>query len=123
VDALEKLALREGRVFRRPDGLPYNEKVNGGRSIKSAFRAACRRAGISNFTPHDCRHTFATWHYARSRDLIALMKIGGWKSERMVLRYAHVDVAHLAASVDLLPWGKSGKREFAPAVNTEKSAI
>jgi integrase len=122
LDALGKLPHQDGRVFRRPDGLPYNEKVDGGGSIKTGFRAACRRAGISNFTPHDCRHTFATWHYAANRDLVGLMKIGGWKSERMVLRYAHVNVEHLAASIDLLPWGKSGRREFAEAVHSFQSA-
>jgi integrase len=106
--ALEKLSHRNDRVFRRPDGLPYSEKLDGGGSIKTAFRAACRRAGISDFTPHDCRHTFATWHYAANRDLIGLMKIGDWKSERMVLRYAHVNVEHLTASIDHLPWGKPG---------------
>jgi integrase len=108
IAALEKLPHREGRVFRRPDGLAYSEKDDGGGQIKTAFRGACRRAGIPNFSPHDCRHTWATWHYQRNRDVIALMKLGGWKSERMVLRYAHVNVEHLANSIDALPWAKSG---------------
>jgi integrase len=120
-EALKKLPHREGRVFRRPDGHAYQEKLDGGGSIKTAFRGACRRAGLGNFTPHDCRHTFATWYYARTRDLIGLMEIGGWKSERMVLRYAHVNVDHLTASVDLLPWGKPGKREFVAAVKATQS--
>jgi hypothetical protein len=34
------------------------------------------------------------------------MKLGGWKSERMVLRYAHVNVSHLAGSINALPFGK-----------------
>ncbi len=28
------------------------------------------------------------------------MKLGGWKSEKMVLRYAHVNVSQLAPSID-----------------------
>jgi len=44
-----------------------------------------------------------------NRDLAALMKLGGWKSERMVLRYAHVNVAHLAASIKALPGESPGK--------------
>jgi hypothetical protein len=28
------------------------------------------------------------------------MKLGGWKSERMVLRYAHVNVSQLAPSIE-----------------------
>lgn len=95
-------------VFRRPDGMPYEVKEDAGGQIKTAFGGACRRAEIDDFHPHDCRHTWATWHYAANRDLVALMKLGGWKSERMVLRYAHVNVDHLAPSIDRLPWGKSG---------------
>lgn len=122
VAALAELKERNGNVFRRPDGLPYSEKEDGGGQIKTAFRGACRRAGISDFSPHDCRHTWATWHYAANRDLIALMKLGGWKSERMVLRYAHVNVEHLAASIDVLPRRKSGKRAFSAAVKSTNSA-
>lgn len=122
VAVLDKLKHREGHVFRRPDGRPYSEKEDGGGQIKTAFRGACRRAGIPNFSPHDCRHTWATWHYAANRDLVGLMKLGGWKSERMVLRYAHVNVEHLADSIDALPWGKSGSREFAATVRQANSA-
>ena len=32
------------------------------------------------------------------------MKLGGWKSEKMVLRCAHVNVSHLANSIAVLPW-------------------
>jgi len=100
VNALRGLRHKQGRAFRRPDGLPYAEKDDGGGQIKTAFNGACRRAGITNFSPHKCRHTWATWHYAANRDLIALMKLGGWKSERMVLRYAHVNVSQFAPSIE-----------------------
>jgi integrase len=100
VNELRMLRHREGPVFRTQKGRPYAEKESGGGQIKTAFRGACRRAGITDFSPHDCRHTWATWHYAANRDLIALMKLGGWKSERMVLRYAHVNVSQLAPSIN-----------------------
>ena len=99
VEALRELRHRRERVFRTNAGLAYAEKETGGGQIKTAFRGACRRAGIADFTPHDCRHTWATWHYAANRDLVALMNLGGWKSERMVLRYAHVNVSQLAPSI------------------------
>lgn len=99
VAALANLKHREGAVFRRPDGQPYAEKPDGGGQIKGAFRGACRRAGIEDFRPHDCRHTWATWHYAANRDIAALMRLGGWKSVAMVLRYAHVNVEDLAPGV------------------------
>lgn len=108
---LKALSYREGTVFRLPDGSPYVRKSYKSSRIRTAFSAACRRAGISDFTPHDCRHTWATWHYAANRDLLALMALGGWRSERMALRYAHANVSHLAASVAALPWPGIDKKE------------
>lgn len=67
------------------------------------------RAGIADFTPHDCRHTWATWRYAANRDLGALQKLGGWKSVKMVMRYAHVNVDELAHTIAKLPGGELGK--------------
>ena len=106
---------REGAVFRRPAGkikktgriwLPYEDRGGvGGGQVKTAWAGMCRRAGISDFTPHDCRHTWATWHYAANKDLQALMELGGWKSPDMVFRYAHVNVSHLAPSISRV-WGK-----------------
>jgi integrase len=120
VASLRALRHRQGRVFRTNAGLPYAEKESGGGQIKTAFRGACWRAGIADFSPHDCRHTWATWHYAANRDLIALMKLGGWKSERMVLRYAHVNVAQLAPSINagLAAW--STKSAPSESAQTEK---
>jgi integrase len=111
ISALANLPHRDDAVFRRPDGYAYARKQDGGGQIKTGFKGACRRAGIADFSPHDCRHTWATWHYAANRDLPALMKLGGWKSEKMVLRYAHVNVAHLAQTIDALPWGKPGDNQ------------
>nr|WP_237143545.1 tyrosine-type recombinase/integrase [Phyllobacterium zundukense] len=66
---------------------------------------------MTNFTPHDCRHTWATWHYKANRDLGALQKLGGWKTMAMVMRYAHTNVSEHVHTIDALPDGgaKSGK--------------
>jgi integrase len=113
VAALANLEGRADEVFRRPDGKPYSRPRNAddtsaGTRIKKAFAGACRRAGITNFHPHDCRHTWATWHYAQNRDLVGLMRLGGWKSERMVIRYAHVNVGELQHTINKLPGGNLG---------------
>jgi len=115
IAALANLPHREGEVFRRPDGQPYERPKDAGKQdhsagtrIKTAFKAACRRAGISNFHPHCCRHTWATWHYAANRDLGALQRLGGWKSVRMVMRYIHTNVAELAHTIDCLPGTDGG---------------
>ncbi|MFF0947899.1 tyrosine-type recombinase/integrase [Rhizobium leguminosarum] len=124
VVALANLKHREGAVFRRPDGQPYERKEDdeGGGQIKTAFKGACRRAGITDFTPHDCRHTWATWHYAANRDLLALQKLGGWKTEKMVLRYAHVNVSNLADTINAIAWGKSGGSKAKKTKSSRKTA-
>lgn len=116
IDDLLKKNCREGPVFLTHLGQPYtrpnadqDDDTSAGSRIGTAFSSACKRAGIANFTPHCCRHTWATWHYQMNRDLTALQKLGGWKSVEMVLRYAHTNVAEHAQSINKLPWEKSGE--------------
>jgi integrase len=102
ITALANLPHREGRVFRwttrtRKDGtvrriVDYadRERRYGGQ-IKTAWRGAIERAGLDPaLTPHDLRHTWASWHYALNRDLLALKLEGGWSSVTLVERYAHL---------------------------------
>jgi integrase len=120
---------RKGAVFRRPAGkvklagrvwLPYEDREGaGGGQIKTAWAGMLKRAGISDFTPHDCRHTWATWHYAANRDITALMQLGGWKSPEMVIRYAHVNTSHLAPSINRM-WGKDGKQSGGDRAKRQK---
>jgi integrase len=124
--ALANLPHREGEVFRRPDGEPYSRlrenDTSAGDRIKKAFANACDRAGIKDFTPHDCRHTWATWHYAKNRDLLALQRLGGWKTLSMVTRYAHVNVGELAHTINNLPWPDAGGKLGDTASTNAKSA-
>lgn len=79
-------------VFRTGSGVaftPHNRQ--GGGQIKTGWRSALRRAGLDpELTPHSCRHSFASWHYALHRDLLALRDAGGWSSVALVERYAHL---------------------------------
>jgi len=100
--ALANLPHRDGRVFRwaqqsRKDGPPtgggdYADR--GGRyggQIKTAWRGAIRRAGLDpELSPHSCRHSWASWHYAVHKDLLRLQVEGGWSSVKLVERYAHL---------------------------------
>jgi integrase len=92
VIALAALPHRQGPIVLTHHGIPYsNRDRNGGGQIKTAWRAALRRAGLDpDLTPHDCRHTWASWHYAVHRDLLALKVEGGWSSVALVERYAHL---------------------------------
>jgi hypothetical protein len=49
------------------------------------------------------------------------MAIGGWKSIKHVMRYAHANVDQHLASVDALPGGKLGEYEIAETKTTERS--
>jgi integrase len=108
VAALANLPHRDGAVFRRPDGAPYKPPrapgdVSAGSAIGTAFQGAVDRAGLADFHVHDCRHTWARWHYREHRDLIALQQIGGWKRLSMVTRYAHASSENHRAGINALP--------------------
>jgi integrase len=95
-------------AYERPDDDDDTDTSAGSR-IKKAFKGACRRAGIINFTPHGCRHTWASWHYIANRDLKKLQQLGGWKTLSMVLRYVHTNVDEHKDSIDALPGETGGK--------------
>lgn len=111
---------REGFVFRKPAGkirktgriwLPYESREGeGGGQVKTAWNGMLKRAKIADFTPHDCRHTWATWHYIANRDIGALMRLGGWKTPAMVFRYTHVNASDLAPSQAKI-WGLQGEQQ------------
>jgi len=60
------------------------------------WRSALKRAGIENFRWHDLRHTWATWHRKAGTPTYELQKLGGWKTQAMVERYAHLAPETLA---------------------------
>lgn len=65
-----------------------------------AWRNALQRAGMVDFRWHDLRDTFATWHREAGTHPDELQRLGGWKTQAMVERYAHVatEGLQLAAS-------------------------
>jgi integrase len=77
-----------------------------GKPLNSAntrtWRKALKAAGIKDFRWHDLRHTWATWLRQADVPTWVLQELGGWKSETMVRRYAHLSVKHLAPYADQL---------------------
>ncbi len=147
--ALAALPHREGRVFRPAypgrrtpgqtgqiwrAGEAYRDAGRtGGGQIRTAWSAACRRAGLPGawqawtdtagrpcrrfvpaLHPHDMRHTAATWHYAIYRDLLRLQAFGGWAGVAQVQVYAHLLPEAYAA--DAAAW--LGIAPEAPAART-----
>jgi excisionase family DNA binding protein len=66
------------------------------------WRKALKASGIEDFRWHDLRHTWATWLRQADVPTWVLQELGGWKSETMVRRYAHLSVKHLAPYADQL---------------------
>jgi integrase len=66
------------------------------RANTRAFKKALARAEIDPMPWHKLRHTFASWHRQQKTPLHILQELGGWKSEEMVKRYAHLGIDHLA---------------------------
>ena len=69
------------------------------KSVKTGFRAACRRAALAGVTPNTLRHTAATW---MAQDGVPMWEIAGYlghKDVRMVERvYGHHSPEHLRAA-------------------------
>jgi integrase len=55
-----------------------------------AWRHALKRAGIEDFRWHDLRHTWATLQRQAGTPTHELQRLGGWKTQSMVERYAHL---------------------------------
>jgi integrase len=130
IAVLANLPHRDGRVFLRPvferrdpadvnaavaRMAPYadQERYQGGQ-IRRSWATACKAAGIEGFTPHDLRHTWATWRYCVDHDLLRLRDAGGWSSLRMVERYAHLAPDGLAPAIRAwwgLPAAGAGDQE------------
>lgn len=60
-----------------------------------AYRAALKAAGIEDFTWHDLRRTWASWHAQNGTPMNALQELGGWSDPSMLNVYAHLSVDHL----------------------------
>lgn len=86
-----------GTICRTPKGKPYVQRTNGGGQIAAAFGRARAAAGLGpDVTPHVCRHTWATWYYAQTRDFGGLLDLGGWRKADMAQQYRKIAPADLA---------------------------
>lgn len=105
-EALGELAKTNAYVF------PWLHEGKGGTAAKNAtirlFDQLCQKAGLPNgraakgLTFHCLRHTGATRALQKGASVRTVMKLGGWKDERSVIRYTHAtdaDVRKAAESI------------------------
>lgn len=85
-------------IFPNLNGDFYKE----GKNIGQIHRRVCKKVGITDFTVHDWRHHWASRLTMKGASIPALMKLGGWEDERMVLRYASVSDQHIIDTNNLL---------------------
>jgi integrase len=82
-------------VFPNPDGGPYS-RVH----VSRVFRKAARAAGLRDFRFHDLRHHGATMALNKGYTAPIVMALGGWKTEKMMRRYAAVTDETLRAAAE-----------------------
>jgi integrase len=70
-------------------------------NLERDWRPALEAAQIPDFRVHDCRHTFASrLAMTPGVDLYTVQRAGGWKSQAMVQRYAHLSPDYVRAAVE-----------------------
>lgn len=87
-----------GPLFLRYDGRPYAPReIRGFRFL--AWKSAVERVGLSavEYTPHTCRHSWATWFYSQTKDVVRLKAEGGWESSEWE-RYVKLAAPSLASA-------------------------
>lgn len=78
-----------------------------------SFDALCQKAVLphgraaNGLTFHCLRHTGATRALQRGASVRTVMKLGGWKNERMVMRYAHASDADVRTAAESIGGGKA----------------
>lgn len=79
--------------------------TRNGRKIgetKRSWLSALKRAGIEDYRWHDNRHTWASILIQSGVSLYEVQEMGGWHSEAMVKRYAHLAPNKLKHNADIV---------------------
>jgi integrase len=119
-----------GRIFLTPKGHPYVIRENGGGQIQASFNkardlAGLEKAGPNRVTPHTCRHTWATWFYAATKDFGGLTDMGGWEKTDMANHYRKAAPSDLPDRLLAHGWdfNNLGKNIKAPAPKAVSAEI
>lgn len=110
-----------GPVFLKSGGQAYAGKIaNEGHKL-TFLRSAADRAGVP-FNPHMTRHTWATWFYVQTKDVLGLKAAGGWRTDAAMQRYTHRVPAQIGIDAAALGWDFRERAIEAPATDERKKA-
>ena len=106
IETLKGLTRTSDYVF------PNSETGSSIKTVRTAFRTACKNAKIKGFRFHDLRHTAASRMVESGADLVTVSKILGHSSIQMTMRYAHPSDQNKQRAVDALAenFGKMGTK-------------
>jgi len=93
------------------------------KDVKTAFRSACRRAGIRDVRFHDLRHSAASRMVEAGVDLVTGSKILGHSTIQMTMRYAHPTPENMRRAVETLAQDEASTQDFVPALSTKKESV
>jgi len=97
INILKIIQNRSGWVFTTKTGSQVRQQ-----GTWSAFKLACRRAGIDNATLHSLRHSFASHLVMAGVDLATVSKLLGHKDISTTMIYSHLSPDHLRGAVEKL---------------------
>jgi integrase len=106
-----------GPLFLRYDGRPYDIPDDRGYNLKF-WKRAVTDAGLDTktITPHAARHSWATWFYSHTKDVVRLKAEGGWESEEWerYVKLAVPSMGKMAMKLGFLPKAENeGRSNFA----------
>lgn len=85
-------------------GAPSEPVAGTWHNVRRDLRLACEKGRIDPVSPNDLRRTFASWLKQAGRDSMAVGKLLGHTSSRMVeMTYGHLDQKSLAETMKSLP--------------------
>ena len=89
---------KRGPLFLRYDGRPYEDREDRGYKFGFWERSA-KATGLDPriVTPHVARHSWATWFYSQTKDVVRLKAEGGWESSEWE-RYVKLAASALGKS-------------------------
>ena len=96
-DAIGTRGAHNKNVFTTSDNMEWRKD-----QLYPYFYRATGAVGITDFRPHDCRHTFASHLVQKGASLRAVADLLGHTSLSMVMRYAHLAPSHLEDTIELL---------------------